>query len=89
MKSLIALRKGNPELANDSDFAIVYAKEKEYPFVYKRGSFTAFINPSDEDKTVDFDTDGMKEYYFIGGFEINEDHVVIRSRSFLLLRHEG
>lgn len=89
IKSLIALRKANPELANDSEFEIVYAKEKEYPFVYKRGSFTAFINPCDEDKTVEFDTDGMKEYYFLGGYEIHEDNVVIRNRSFLLLRHEG
>ena len=88
MRSLIALRRANPELSNDSEFEVVYAKANEYPFVYKRGSFTAFINPSDEDKTVEFDTEGTKEYYFIGGFEINEDNVVIRSRSFLLLRHE-
>lgn len=88
LKSLIALRKANPELMNESDFEIVYAKEKEYPFVYKRGSFTAFINPSDEDKTIEFDADGMKEYYFLGGYEIGEDSVTIRSRSFLLLRNE-
>ncbi|WP_405340687.1 alpha-amylase family glycosyl hydrolase [Ruminococcus sp.] len=89
LKSLISLRKANPELMNESDFEIVYAREKEYPFVYKRGSFTAFINPSDEDKTIDFDADGMKEYYFLGGYEIGEDSVTIRSRSFLLLRNEG
>ncbi len=83
------MRKANPELMNESDFEIVYAKEKEYPFVYKRGSFTAFINPSDEDKTIEFDADGMKEYYFLGGYEIGEDSVTIRSRSFLLLRNEG
>ena len=88
LRSLIALRKANPELSNDSEFEVVYAKSHEYPFVYKRGSFTAFINPSDEDKTVEIDTEGMKEYFFIGGFEINENNVVIRSRSFLLLRKE-
>ena len=88
IRSLIALRRANPELANDSEFEVVLSKSGEYPFVYKRGSFTAFINPSDEDKTVDFDTEGMKEYFFIGGFEINENNVVIRNRSFLLLRHE-
>ena len=89
MKSLIALRRANPELMNDSEFEIVYAKEKEYPFVFKRGSFTAFFNPSDKDKTVEFETEGTKEYYFLGGYEIHEDSVLIRSRSFLLLRHEG
>lgn len=88
LKSLIALRKANPELMNESVFEIVYAKEKEYPFVYKRGSFTAFINPSDEDKTIEFDNEGMKEYYFLGGYELGENQVTIRSRSFLLLRHE-
>ena len=89
LKSLIALRKANPELSNDSVFEVVYAKSHEFPFVYRRGSFTAFINPSDEDKTVKFQTEGTKEYYFLGGYEINEDNVVIRSRSFLLLRKEG
>ena len=88
LKSLIALRRANPELSNDSDFEIVYAKEKEYPFVFRRGSFTAFFNPSNEDKTVEFDTEGAKEYYFLGGYELGEDSVIIRSRSFLLLRHE-
>ena len=73
---------------NDSDFEPVYAKSHEYPFVYRRGSFTAFVNPSDEDKTIGFDTDGAKEYYFLGGYEIGENNVTIRSRSFLLLRHE-
>ncbi|WP_407383621.1 alpha-amylase family glycosyl hydrolase [Ruminococcus sp.] len=89
LKSLIALRKANPELSNDSEFEIVYAQEKTYPFVYKRGSFTAFINPSDEDHTVPYETDGAKEYFFLGGYELGEEQVIIRSRSFLLLRHEG
>ena len=31
----------------------------------------------------------MKEYYFLGGYEIGKDSVIIRSRSFLLLRKEG
>lgn len=89
LKSLIQLRKANPELSNDSEFEVVYAQEKEYPFVYRRGSFTAFINPSDEDKTVDYIPDGAKEYYFLGGYELGESTVTIRSRSFLLLRHEN
>ena len=89
LKNLISLRKANPELANDSGFEVVYAKSHEFPFVYRRGSFTAFVNPSDEDKTIEFDTDGAKEYYFLGGYEIGENSVTIRSRSFLLLRHEG
>jgi maltose alpha-D-glucosyltransferase/alpha-amylase len=89
LKSLIALRKANPELMNESGFEVVYARAKEYPFVYRRGSFTAFINPSDDDKTIDYDTNGAKEYYFLGGYEINEHSVTIRSRSFLLIRHEN
>ncbi len=89
LKSLIALRKANPELMNESGFEVVYARAKEYPFVYRRGSFTAFINPSDDDKTIDYDTNGAKEYYFLGGYEINEKSVTIRSRSFLLIRHEN
>ncbi len=86
LRSLIALRKENPELSNDSDFEIVYAKSHDFPFIYRRGSFTAFVNPSDDDKTVDYQLGGAEEVYVIGGYEADENTVTIRSRSFLLVR---
>ena len=89
LHALIWLRKENPELANDSEFEIVYAEEKKFPFVYKRGSFTAFVNPSDDDQVVDYRLDGAREVFVVGGYEKDDDTVTIRSRSFLLVKHEG
>lgn len=87
LRSLIALRRNNPELSNDSGFEVVYAKPKEYPFVYRRGSFTAFVNPCDDDKTVEYKLDGAHEEYLLGGWEADENTVTIRARSFLLIKH--
>ena len=87
LKALIALRKANPELMNDSCFEIVYEAPKAYPFAYRRGSFTAFVNPSDDDKAIDYRLDGAEIAYLIGGYEADDNTVTIRSRSFLLVKH--
>ena len=87
LKALIALRKANPELMNDSGFEIVYEAPKAYPFAYRRGSFTAFVNPSDDDKAIDYRLDGAEIAYLIGGYEADDNTVTIRSRSFLLVKH--
>lgn len=87
LRSLIYIRKENPELSNDADFEIVFARHNEYPFVYRRGSFTAFVNPSDDSKTVDYAANGAAVKYAIGGFDIGDNTVTIHRRSFLLLRH--
>ncbi|MBQ3418412.1 MAG: glycosylase [Ruminococcus sp.] len=87
LRSLIYIRKENPELSNDSEFEIVYARHNEYPFVYRRGSFTAFVNPSNDTKEVDYAANGALVQYSIGGYDIGENTVTIHGRSFLLLKH--
>ena len=86
LKAVIALRKQYRELSNDSDFEVVYAKENEYPFVYRRGEFIIFVNPSDDKKTLEFDTKGKSEIYSIGKYEITPSSVTIGDRSFLIIR---
>lgn len=86
LKSLIALRKSNPSLMNDSDFEVVYAEKNQYPFVYRRGEFTAFVNPSDEAKVVDYRINGADIAYYLGGFDVGESTITIKGRSFLLLK---
>ena len=87
LKALIALRKANPELSNDSDFEVVYAQSHAFPFVYRRGSFTAFVNPSDEPATVDYRLNGADIIYTLGCFEDGGKTVTVCPRSFLLIRH--
>ena len=87
LKALIALRKEFPELSNDSEFEIVYAKSHDYPFAYRRGSFVAFVNPSDDDRTIEYRMDGAEIAYIIGGWSADENTVTVNARSFLLIRH--
>ena len=87
LRSLIYMRKENPELCNDSDFEVVYAERYQYPFVYRRGSFVAFVNPSEESRTVDFRLNGAYVKYQIGGFDVGEDTVTMHKKSFLLIRY--
>jgi len=88
LRALIALRREYPELSNDSDFEVVYAKPHAYPFVYRRGSFTAFVNPSDNAETVGYSMSGAEVIYLIGGYEDGGDSVTIQPRSFLLIRQQ-
>lgn len=87
LRTLIALRRDNPALANDSDFEVVYAESKRYPFVYRRGAFTVFVNPSDTAATVDYRLNGAEIVYQIGEYEAAPDTVTVCPRSFLLIRH--
>ena len=88
LRALIALRKANPELANGSDFEVVYAEEKKFPFVYRRGSFTAFANPSDDFVTVDYRLNGARVAHLLGAYEDDGRTVTLNPRSFLLIHHE-
>ena len=87
LKALIALRKANPSLMNESDFEIVYERANAYPFVYRRGEFVAFVNPSDNAETVDYRLNGADVAYLIGGYEDGGDTVTVMPRSFLLIKH--
>ena len=86
LKALIALRKNNPSLMNDSGFEVVYAKSHGFPFVYRRGEFTMFANPSDEAATVDYRLNGAQVVHLIGGYEDGADTVTVCPRSFLIVK---
>lgn len=86
LRALIALRREHPELRNESGFEVVYAQPYQYPLVYRRGSFTAFVNPSDEDKTLDYNAAQAQVTYVIGGYDIGGNTVTIKGRSFLLIQ---
>ena len=86
LRALIALRNTYPELRNDSDFEVVWARSHEFPFAYRRGSFTAFINPSDEAAEVRYEMKGAQNIYTLGGYEDLGETLKIYARSFLLIR---
>ncbi len=86
MKALVRLRKQYKELANDSDFEVVYAEKNKYPFAYSRGEFTAFVNPSNEEKEVKFNAKGKEKIYSIGEYSLSDEVVTIGKKSFLLIK---
>ncbi len=88
LRALIRLRRENPELMNDSGFEVIFGEREQYPFVYRRGSFTAFVNPSDDAHTLDYRRNGAAIAYQIGGCDFGDDTVTIGGRSFLLLKAE-
>ena len=87
LKALIALRRANPELSNDSEFEVVYAQSHGFPFVFSRGSFVAFFNPSEEAASVDYRLNGAEVAYVLGGYEDTGRTVTLSPRSFLLVKH--
>lgn len=86
LRTLIALRRSNPSLMNDSEFEVVFARHNEYPFVYRRGEFTAFVNPSSQSRTVDYNINGADIAFYIGAFDIGEETITLHEKSFLLLK---
>ena len=87
LRRLIALRKANPSLMNDSEFEVVHAESRGFPFVYRRGEFTVFVNPSDNAAAAEYRLNGAEEAYVIGGYESDGITVTLCPRSFLLVRH--
>ena len=88
LRALIALRREYPELSNNSEFEVVFAWPHTFPFVYRRGSFTAFVNPSDAPAAVEYRLNGAEIIYTIGGYEDGGETVTVSPRSFLLIRHK-
>ena len=86
LRALIALRRSNPSLANDSEFEVVHSESHGFPFVYRRGEFTAFVNPSDSYAAVDHSLNGAQVVHLLGGYEDGGDKVTLCPRSFLLVR---
>lgn len=87
VKDIIKLRKENSDLGADGDFEVLFAQKNKYPFVYKRGSFVIFVNPSNEKTNVklDVDVDCKDIIYLIGGF--NKDNgITLDEKTFLILK---
>lgn len=86
LRHFIKLRHENPDLANDSKFEVVYAEKNKYPFVYKRGKFTIFVNPSKKESSVKFEVKDEKVFDSIGTYKICKKTVKMGPESFLIMK---
>lgn len=86
LRHYIKLRNENPQLGNDSEFEVVYAQENKYPFVFRRGKFTIFVNPSGVEQTVKYTVKkAEKTFDKIGKSKVEKNKVVMGPQSFLIL----
>lgn len=85
VKRLIALRHKHEDLQADGSFEVVYAKENEFPFIYKRENLYVAINPSDKDVNVTLPS-VAKELYSIGKIKLSEKELYMNAQSFAVLK---
>ena len=78
VKAVLALRHGHPDLQADGSFEVLHAKKGDPLLVYRRGSLTLAVNPSD--KPVPTGLSG-RPIFEIGAFEGG----VLGPRSFAVL----
>ena len=86
VKDIIKIRKDNEDLGNDGDFEVLYAERNKYPFVYKRGQFVIFVNPSSEEVQVDFDYEVKEVLYTIGTGCFEDEKMKLGKQSFGIVR---
>ena len=80
------MRHNEEDLQADADFEVVYAKEKEFPFIYKRGNLTIVVNPSPNAKQVPFDMTKKKSIFEIGAYDNSEEKLMIGAQSFVIFK---
>ncbi len=69
VKKLIALRHEISDLGNGGGFEVIFAEKEKYPFVYRRGDYAVFLNPSENEETISFPYGVKEEVYIIGEFK--------------------
>ena len=85
LKTLIALRHENAELANGSDFELVFAEKGTNLLIYKRGSFTVYINVSNETKEVSSESVGAV-VFALGEYELSDSRRTLKGRNAVIVK---
>ena len=86
VKSLLELRHSHEDLQADAGFEVVYAEEGKVPFVYRRGSLLAAVNPSGEAVSAPVaDAVGKRVIYSIGNGEAGDGEIRLDAQSFVVL----
>lgn len=83
---IIKLRHANEDLQADGDFQVLYAEENKFPFVYKRGHFVVFVNPSCEEVSVNFNMPVKEQVYKIKDSKAEDGKVTMGAQSFLMVK---
>ncbi len=83
---IIKLRHENEDLQADGDFEVLYAEENKVPFVYKRGRFVIFVNPTLNNASVNFNIPVKKAVYKINKSKVESHKVTLGAQSLLMVK---
>lgn len=83
---IIRLRHEIPELGNGSGFEVVYAEKGKYPFVYRRGGYVVFVNPSDDKVSIPFAEGVEEKVYIIGEISFRCKKATMSPSSFAIIK---
>ena len=85
VRALLHLRHAEKDLQADGDFEPLFA-EKGRPFVYRRGSLIAAVNPGLSSESVKLDSVTRSPFYTIGTADLNGNELTLGPSSFVLLK---
>jgi glycosidase len=86
VKAILGLRNSYEDLQADGEFEIVYAKEKKYPFVYKRGDLTIAVNPSAKSVTAPIKIKGDIVFSIGEAPNFKDNEIEISPQSFFVVK---
>ncbi|OCN02901.1 glycosylase [Clostridium sp. W14A] len=88
VRRVLALRHDNPDLQAAPNFEVVYAKENEYPFVFRRGKFVIAVNPSCRETETPVAAEG-KPRFLIGSSSLKSSRLAMGKQSFAVFECAG
>ena len=86
VKDVLTLRKSRDELKENDNLEIVYAKENERAFSYRRGNLLMCCNPSGKDGLIQADSlpEAKEKIYAIGEGDFQNGSYVLGAQSFII-----
>ncbi|MDR1910138.1 MAG: DUF3459 domain-containing protein [Spirochaetaceae bacterium] len=82
VRSLLALRHGEPDLQAEPNLEILYAEKEKLPFVYRRGAFVLALNPGAAPARAPVSVAGARLVFSIGGAALEGGVCALEARSF-------
>lgn len=86
VRDLIRLRHETADLQAAGEFEVLYAEKGKFPFVYRRGSLTVAVNPSEEQAPLPKQAQNKEIIYSVGKTDAYQKEGKMAPQSFLVLK---
>lgn len=86
VRDLIRLRHETADLQAAGEFEVLYAEKGKFPFVYRRGSLTVAVNPSEEQAPLPKQAQNKEIIYSVGETDAYQKEGKMAPQSFLVLK---